>query len=101
MTLIAICLIVEVGSAGLLLYATIVAIHRMNRHTNHWIRIGYVLMAIGAFTAMLYPIAVDWHPSPEMLVVLGAAVLLLANQRKSAVVRSVVRVNEYSRHRMQ
>ena len=75
-------LVVHMASAAILLFATGVAIWAMSRSTSHWVRAAYVLLAVGAFAALLYPFYfTSWHPTPETLVILGAAILLVANKR--------------------
>jgi hypothetical protein len=56
----------------------------MGPATCHWIRVAYALLSVGGFAGAMYPFFFyDWVPTPDLLIVVGAAVLVAMNKRKA------------------
>lgn len=83
--LVALLLVIYMAAALIVLLGTGLAVHNMTAATSHWIRMSHVLLAIGAFAGLLYPFWFEWFPTPDLLVMVGAAILFIADKRSTLV----------------
>lgn len=69
--------------SGFVLWWAICATNKMDKNTRFLIRVGFILIGVGAASCMIYPL---WHgQSPEptkIFMLLGLAALAAGNKRK-------------------
>lgn len=76
---------INIVAAVIILVRSLIVLNEMGRNTRPPIRMGYILLSIGAFVSLIDPI---FHPShtgwPEVAINCGIACIILANRRKTA-----------------